>query len=499
MYHKPQAVVQVNGRRSGAIAIECLVRQGCPLCPLLYVLALESLLRRLRDVGTSPTLCGVPFVGRLAARVSAFADDITVFVPRRLDIEAVKEAVVEYERVAGAKVNFDKSEGLRLGAWRGSNTLPGPFRWSDGPIRILGVWFGPDLQLVRNWSEVHAKVNAQVGIWLSRRLSLKGRAEACAVYVFPLILYRLAVLPLPKAHRLALQRSLSRLLWGGARPMVRRQVCIQRIRNGGLGKPDLESHWLAERLAYLGRSLTGDAVRRWKASRTFPRLNSDPKAVGRRRPLGEALFVRECRNALRNLLGFSDLSWPRKELYRELVAGSASDPLSERHGWTAEEIHSHWNWAPGSSFLNSSEFSLTWWLVRNALPLCDLNYKVGLADMPDCPRCSSGQEETAEHAFYYCERVRPFWDHVREWTARIEPNQLVLLNVGYAVDNVLPPFQSEKCMVFLAILAVARMVIWTTRNKGLYDDANFSHCDLVLYFGISWGSKSDAIENAWIA
>ena len=362
------------------------VRQGCPLSPLLYVLALEPLLRRLRDEGTSLSLCGITFVSSFAARVSAFADDITVFVSRRLDIKAVKEAVVEYERIAGAKVNFDKSEGLRLGAWRGSNTLPGPFRWSDGPIRILGVWFGPDLQLERNWSEVQTKVNAQVGIWLSRRLSLKGRAEACATYVFPLILYRLAVLPLPKARRLALQQSLSRLLWGGARPMVRRQVCIHRTRNGGLGMPDLESHWLAERLAYLGWSLTGDSVWRRKASRTFPRLKSDPKAEGRRRPTGEALFFSECQKALRNLLGSSDLSRPRKELYRELVVGSASDPLSERRGWTAEEIRSHWNWAPGSSFLNNSEFSLTWRLIRNALPLLGLNYKAGLADMPDCPR-----------------------------------------------------------------------------------------------------------------
>ena len=153
---------------------------GLPLSPVLYVLALEPLLRRLRDEGASPALRGMPFVGRLAARVSAFADDVTVFVSRLQDIEAVKEAVVEYERIAGAKVNFDKSEGLRLGAWMGSNTLPGPFRWSDGPIRILGVWFGPDLQLERNWSEVHAEVNAQVEIWISRRLSLKGRAEACA-------------------------------------------------------------------------------------------------------------------------------------------------------------------------------------------------------------------------------------------------------------------------------------------------------------------------------
>ena len=66
----------------------------------------------------------------------------------------------------------------------------------------------------------------------------------------------------------------------------------------------------------------------------------------------------------------------------------------------------------------------------------------------------------------------------RGWTARIEPKQLVLLDVGYVVDNVLPPFQGEKRVVFLAILAVARMVIWTTGNKGLYDDANFSHRDL---------------------
>ena len=99
--------------------------------------------------------------------------------------------------------------------------------------------------------------------------------------------------------------------------------------------------------------------------------------------------------------------------------------------------------------------------------------------MTDCTRGGSSLEETAEYAFYYCERVRPFWDHVGEWTARIEPKQLVLLNVGYVVDNVL---SGEKRVVFLAILAVSRLVIWKTRNKGLYDDANFSHRDLILYF-----------------
>ena len=83
-----------------------------------------------------------------------FADDITVFVSCHLDVEAVKKAVAEYTQIAGAKVNFDKSEGLQLGARMGSNTLPRPFSWSGRPVRILEVWFRPDLQLERNWSEV---------------------------------------------------------------------------------------------------------------------------------------------------------------------------------------------------------------------------------------------------------------------------------------------------------------------------------------------------------
>ena len=63
--------------------------------------------------------------------------------------------------------------------------------------------------------------------------------------------------------------------------------------------------------------------------------------------------------------------------------------------------------------------------------------------------------------------------------ARIEPEQL---DIGYIVENILPPFQGEKCVVFLMISAAAEMVIWTTQKRGLYDDANFSRRDLVLYF-----------------
>ena len=47
-------------------------------------------------------------------------------------------------------------------------------------------------------------------------------------------------------------------------------------------------------------------------------------------------------------------------------------------------------------------------LARLALPLNDCASRVCLADMPDCPRCGSGLEEMALHAFYNGERVRSF-------------------------------------------------------------------------------------------
>ena len=68
--------------------------------------------------------------------------------------------------------------------------------------------------------------------------------------------------------------------------------------------------------------------------------------------------------------------------------------------------------------------------------------------MVDFPRCGSGLEEMDLHAFYYFKRVRLFWSHTGEWTARIDPKKLVLLDLGYVMDNVDPPYQGEKHGVF---------------------------------------------------
>ena len=111
----------------------------------LYVLALEPLLRRLRDERTRPALRGITLTGNVRAKISAFADDITVFVSCRLDIVAMKMAVERYEKVAGAMINFDKSEGLRLGAWR---EVRPPARAFPHPLDVVRSRPPPGAKLV---------------------------------------------------------------------------------------------------------------------------------------------------------------------------------------------------------------------------------------------------------------------------------------------------------------------------------------------------------------
>ena len=96
------------------------------------------MLHRLRDEKSSPALYSILFAGPLSAKVSAYTDDITVFVSHCLDTKVVKKVVAKYKHITGVKINFDKSEGLWLHAERGGDSLPWPFCWSDGPIHIFG-------------------------------------------------------------------------------------------------------------------------------------------------------------------------------------------------------------------------------------------------------------------------------------------------------------------------------------------------------------------------
>ena len=97
MYEHATASIQINGALAGPIPILSAVRQGCPLSIALYALCVHHLLRTLED-----RLTGIN-IGKRGQRISvlAYADDITVFLTQREDIEKVNQAIRTYERATG--------------------------------------------------------------------------------------------------------------------------------------------------------------------------------------------------------------------------------------------------------------------------------------------------------------------------------------------------------------------------------------------------------------
>ena len=98
--------------------------------------------------------------------------------------------------------------------------LSGPFIWRDGPCKIFGVWFGPDLQLEKNWPEILEKVVAATELWQRKQLSLKSPTEAHGSHIYSLVVYRLLVLPIPCTILFKLERILFQFVWAKQFPLI---------------------------------------------------------------------------------------------------------------------------------------------------------------------------------------------------------------------------------------------------------------------------------------
>ena len=105
LYNKPTANIILNGEKLKAFALRSGTRQGCPLLPLLFNIVLEILAMVIREEKEIKAIQ----IGKEEVTLSLFEDDMILYIENPKDATRKLELLNEFGKVAGYKINAQKS------------------------------------------------------------------------------------------------------------------------------------------------------------------------------------------------------------------------------------------------------------------------------------------------------------------------------------------------------------------------------------------------------
>lgn len=142
LYNSLLAAVLTNGLRSSDFRTQRGTRQGCPLSPLLFALAIEPLVEAIR---TNPDIHGLTTADK-QHKITLYADDVLLFLTRpEISTRNLIEVINKLSVFSGYRINFSKSEAMPLGSLKQKPKIPSPFpfKWSPTGFVYLGIYITP--------------------------------------------------------------------------------------------------------------------------------------------------------------------------------------------------------------------------------------------------------------------------------------------------------------------------------------------------------------------
>ena len=136
LYTLPVAAVCTNSNLSTYFELKRGTRQGCPLSPLLFAVALEPLALALKQC---PTIKGIHRAGS-EHKASLYADDMLLFISDPLSsLPELSTLLTKFGRISGYKVNLQKRKLMPISSVDRSYFGSIPFKFSPKKIKYLGI------------------------------------------------------------------------------------------------------------------------------------------------------------------------------------------------------------------------------------------------------------------------------------------------------------------------------------------------------------------------
>ena len=484
LYSSLYSRILINGALGGPFSISRGVRQGCPLSPLLYILAAEPFSRAIQE---SPDIVGFPLPNGDTVKILQYADDTTCFVMDDASLLALLNICDRFANATGAKLNLDKTEGLLFGSWKTRTTMPIPLKWTDKHLILLGCRVGNDV--LPDWDILLTKFKAKISSWSMRTLSLQGRTLLANTLGLSLFWYQATIFDLPKTVAHAVNKLLFPFIWNKHREPIARSSAVAPRHQGGLGVVHVGTKILSLRVIWIRRLLTSRYTVPWPALFSFhlQRVFKQNLVTFFSRDTIPAYLIKKLPKFYQSvvhtwvqlkgrcedntwLVGHNDAtSIPLAELTARctysVLLNSALAPHKAIEKFSTQQIQVHWPsvWRsmPLWRFVRSIA-DTNYYLFHGRLATADRLIRFG---MKVNENCFCGEIETALHLFCHCPVATTIWDWLTPLLVSLAlPTPLTISTILFGF-----PEAKKTPAAVNALLGIFRHHLWLHRNRCRFD------------------------------
>ncbi|VFQ65575.1 unnamed protein product [Cuscuta campestris] len=211
--------VLVNGQPKGFFPMKCGVKQGDPLSPLLFIIALEGLSRFINHLHSTGQISHFSAGRTPTPSHLLYADDIILFTKADCrNLLRLKRMLSTFMNASGQEINYLKSQAIVHGKMKMEHQHKIrkilSIKCSTQAFVYLGSTIVKGKLKKIHCKDLIRKFERRINVWYSKKLNQMGRLILIKHVLSSIPMHLMAAQRLPKSITKSLKRLMANFLWG---------------------------------------------------------------------------------------------------------------------------------------------------------------------------------------------------------------------------------------------------------------------------------------------